>query len=132
MPRFSVISEVIPLLRFRSPGSSLIDVTFCVSVARWARVNTLLTSVEDCSAELEWLGWELVETPKSREEYVEVVKTLGDSQYVIDYDFPTLLAFPPSVNILDWVGSLVEETKLLLQDKVLHMVTKNWKFKDSS
>jgi hypothetical protein len=86
-------------------------------------VNTLLISFDDCLAELEQLGWELVKTPKNREEFVDVVKNLGESQYVVDFDFPTLLAFPPSVNIIDWVGTLVEETKLLLQDKVWLEIT---------
>ncbi|XP_037085003.1 28S rRNA (cytosine-C(5))-methyltransferase-like [Pollicipes pollicipes] len=62
---------------------------------RYARVNTLLASLDDVTRQLTAEGWERVEYPADvrYEEFIALVKALGPSQFLLDLHVPALLVF---------------------------------------
>jgi len=88
-----------------------------IQVPRYVRVNTLVCSVGDAIQLLVDEGWVKV-TLKKKTDYtafLEKVKNLGESEFIVDYHLEFLLVFPPKTQFHDHY--LLQNGSLFLQDK---------------
>lgn len=88
------------------------------SVPRYVRVNTLVCSIEEAIKLLVEEGWVKV-TLKKKSDYaafLERVKNLDESEFLVDYHLEFLLVFPPKTQFHNHY--LLENGSLFLQDKV--------------
>ena len=92
------------------------------SVPRYVRVNTLVCSVEEAIRLLVDEGCVKV-TLKKKSDYaafLERVKNLSESEFLVDYHLEFLLIFPPKTQFHGHY--LLENGSLFLQDKVNSLV----------
>ena len=85
---------------------------------RYARVNTLCNSFHRVTRQLREEGWLEVMYDKSEvtfQQFLELLSTLSDNQYLTDLHIPGLLVFPPKTALYD--HPLVLDGSLMLQDK---------------
>lgn len=104
-------------------GKQLLDFLFfivSISVPRYVRVNTIVSSIAEVCHQLSQEGWNRVQLNKKKASYsdfIEKVKQLEKSQFMTDYHLDFLLVFPPSTKFFD--HPLLLNGSILLQDKVI-------------
>ncbi|MFH4981962.1 hypothetical protein AB6A40_008671 [Gnathostoma spinigerum] len=101
--------------RFKGDGGNSDDEE--VLVPRYARVNTLVRSVEETVAELKTSGWKVkrISNAENDSEYRNAIKGMSKSDVYFDPHIDTLLIFPPRCDLHDhW---MVNDGTLVLQDK---------------
>jgi len=85
---------------------------------RYARVNTLCNNQHRVSRQLREEGWlEVIydKTEVNHQQYLDIVASLREGQYVSDLHIPNLLVFPPKTPLYE--HDLVKDGSLMLQDK---------------
>ena len=85
---------------------------------RYARVNNLCNTLHRVGRQLREEGWLEVMYDKSQvtqKQFIEMISSLADNQYLTDLHIPNLLVFPPKTAL--YQHDLVREGSLLLQDK---------------
>lgn len=89
---------------------------------RYVRVNTLLTSMEEVHQMLTGEGFRQIRANELFEKYddfLNIVKSLEEDQYIKDMHVPDVLIFHSSLKSYWPRHNFVQEKKLMLQDKVL-------------
>jgi len=90
----------------------------CDSWPRYARINTLCTNKQIIGKQLLEEGWEEViydKTNINNKQFIELISSLKEYQYLSDLHIPMLLVFPPKSQL--YSHKLVLEGSLMLQDK---------------
>lgn len=89
-----------------------------ISVPRYVRVNTLVSSVEKVSTMLMNEGWKQVKSKKKTgyKGFIERVKTLAENEFMMDFHLDFLMVFPPSAQFHN--HELLKNGSILLQEKV--------------
>jgi len=87
-----------------------------VVLPKYARINTLMTGVDECLEKLTSDGYQ-IERVKDGAEFIEAVRFEGKSEKTIIADpvLANVLAFHPQTNMAEL--SLTKENKLVLQDR---------------
>eukprot|EP00088_Acartia_fossae_P042996 TRINITY_DN4522_c0_g1_i5.p1 TRINITY_DN4522_c0_g1~~TRINITY_DN4522_c0_g1_i5.p1 ORF type:complete len:678 (+),score=160.10 TRINITY_DN4522_c0_g1_i5:46-2079(+) len=94
------------------------EVRKVVKFPKYARVNSLCNSLTRVSRHLRDEGWLEIMYDKestSYSQFLEIVRNLKESEYVVDYHIQNLIVFPPKTQLYD--HALIEDGSLLLQDK---------------
>ncbi|XP_035205394.1 28S rRNA (cytosine-C(5))-methyltransferase-like [Stegodyphus dumicola] len=88
-----------------------------ITIPRYARINTLLTTMPDVLDDLKKSGYYHKEYQEdiSEDAYLEKVKNLKPGEFLIDYHFKDLLVFPCKENLRTW--DLYNQGHIFLQDK---------------
>ena len=96
-----------------------------ISVPRYVRVNTLVSSTEKVCTRLIEEGWKQVQWKKKSgyESFIERVKILARDEFVVDFHLDFLLVFPFSAQFHN--HSLLKNGSILLQDKVIEYSNSN-------
>jgi len=84
---------------------------------RYARVNTLSSSLGEVGRQLVEEGWEQQEFQQhiTSQQYLELLRGLRGKMYLQDLHIPSLLVFPPKTELA--LHPLVKQGQLVLQDK---------------
>eukprot|EP00092_Neocalanus_flemingeri_P025817 GFUD01027983.1.p1 GENE.GFUD01027983.1~~GFUD01027983.1.p1 ORF type:complete len:625 (-),score=195.54 GFUD01027983.1:48-1922(-) len=85
---------------------------------RYARINTLCNNSHRIGKQLQEEGWMEVMYDKSEvdsKQFLKMVSSLKETQYLADLHITNLLVFPPKSQLYD--HSLVKDGSLMLQDK---------------
>lgn len=89
-----------------------------ISVPRYVRVNTLVSTVENVCNHLINEGWKQIKSKKKRgyDAFIEKVKSLNEDEFMLDFHLDFLLVFHPNAQFQD--HELLHNGSILLQDKV--------------
>ncbi|XP_058123971.1 28S rRNA (cytosine-C(5))-methyltransferase-like [Anopheles ziemanni] len=84
---------------------------------RFVRINTIALNLEGAKRMMEEEGWILVDEEfADYSSFLERMRALGDSEYMVDFHFKDMLVFPWSAKNY-WARSELVGTKFFLQNK---------------
>ncbi|CAI2324862.1 unnamed protein product [Caenorhabditis sp. 36 PRJEB53466] len=92
------------------------EATKKLEIPRYARINTLKWSAEECRKTLESEEWKIHGPASANEEFAEEVAAMKEEDIYLDPHVPNLLIFAPNIQNFHeyW---MVEQRYLILQDK---------------
>lgn len=89
-----------------------------LSEPRYIRINTSVLAQPGAIRLLQEEGWMLVEEEFEKyADFLERVKNLGDSEFIVDFHFKEVLVFPNSAKNY-WARATELKQKFVLQNKV--------------